>query len=773
MYIDVILPLALKDILSYHVPDSLKELILPGIRVSVELGHRKIYAALVYRIHEEKSEKDLKSVISVLDKQPVITPKQLNLWEWMAQYYLCSLGQVMAYFLPAALRLEHLPEKGDTSVYRFEKERKLKKKILLSLEPCWQTQEKLHELLDSLKRAPSQQKTLAIFLDKMMEQTSVNSKFEIDRKDLEILGGNLSGINGLIKKKILNSHERYVENDYEEPDTDIIEKKIIPLPVLTPSQTNACTEIKKAFLHNKPALLFGVAGAGKTEIYMRFIWDRIKAGEQVLLLLPEMALSSQLFRRLEIYFKPYMLSYTARQTSKARLQVYNKLLHSKEGVLIVGTRSALSLPFTRLKLIVVDEEHDAGYWQNDPAPRFQARDTAVMAGKIYQANVLLSSATPSIDSFFNAQQGKYVLITLKERFNGLPAPKITVIERRLIAVKEKKEWGFSSKIRYFSHYLLRRIKETLDNNEQVILFQNRRGFASFVECADCGTIPQCPACNVSLTFHKQRNTLECHYCGMKIPWKQTCEHCGSHNVLLQGIGTENIEERIAEYFPNTPVVRIDADTLRATNRFQKIMHEIETGEPKIIIGTQILGKGFDMPKVSLIGVINADNMLGFPDFRASERGYQILTQMAGRLVRGKHSGEMIVQSNLYGGVIADLQEMEYERMYDREIMDRKRFLFPPFVRIIEFTLKHPNQQILEQAIKIYARHLEELFGNRVSDPIIPSVNRIRGIYRLQLLLKIEKNRSIQKAKQLIVNLNEKIKSDPDFKGIALTVQVDV
>ena len=770
MYIDVILPLALKDMLSYEVPETLENAVFPGVRVSVELGRRKIYAALVYRVHEGKAVSELKPVLSVLDREPVVRPDQLRLWEWIARYYLCTLGQVMAYFFPSSMRLEHLPEQGETEIYGFEKERKLRKKSVLSLAPSLRTQEQLHGVLDSLKRAKSQQAALTLFLNRMLENPT-GTEFEMDREELAASGGTPAGINGLLKKNVLIARERYEETEYEEP-------KAIPdgqtgLPPLTGPQTAAYAAVEKAFSRNRPALLFGVSGAGKTEIYMHFIHREVAAGNQVLLLIPELALSTQLFRRLETYFKASILAYTSRQTPSARYRIYNRLLHSQQGVLVVGTRSALSLPFTRLKLIIVDEEHDAGYRQSDPAPRFHARDTAVMAGQIYRAGVLLASATPSVDSFFNARQGKYALITLNERFNGLPAPKITVIERRLIAVKEKKELGFTSETRYFSRYLLRRMAETLANGEQVILFQNRRGFSSYVECADCGDIPQCPACNVSLTYHKHTDTLECHYCGTRIPWKRICSRCGSHNMLLQGIGTENIEERIAPYFPEARIVRVDADTLRSRARFDRVMRQIETGEAEIIVGTQIIGKGFDLPQVSLVGVINADNMLGFPDFRASERGYQILSQMAGRLTRGERSGEMIVQSNLYGGVIADLQGLAYERMYEREIADRQRFFFPPFVRIIEFTFKHPDEAVLERGVRIYARRLEQLFGNRVSAPIVPSVTRIRGFYRLQLLLKIEKSRSVEKAKRLVAEMNEKIRNTAEFKSISLSMQVDI
>ena len=767
MFIDVILPLALKELLSYRVPRELEGEVRAGVRVAVELGKRKVYSAIVYAGHSGERE-GLRPIAGVLDKMPVVTDNQVRLWEWVASYYMCSLGEVMKNFFPGSMKMSAFKDMLDNG-YCFDMPCPGRKEKTVALHPKIETEEELHVVLDSLKRAKMQYRALSLFIEKMGER--LFSGESLPRSLFLESGIKPPVLSELQKKEILVLSEESVMPDNADKNDNV---KIDSLPELTFLQNKTYESVKETFGTGKSVLLYGVSGAGKTEVYMHLIRDAVEKGGQVLLLIPETALTAQLVGRLEHHFGDLLVVYNSRISPSAKHRIYNEVLHCRTGQVVVGTRSAVSLPFNDLRLVVVDEEQDAGYKQNEPSPRFHARDTALMAAKIDGADVLLVSATPSLESYYNAMTGKYALVRLEERYNRLGNPKVTVIDRRTIAVKEKKEKGYTPDTRYFSKYLLKRIGETLERGEQVILFQNRRGFSSYVECADCGEVPGCPSCNVSLTYHKYKGTLECHYCGYTIPAVSQCPACGSYNLLSQGIGTENIEEKIKRWFPDTVVERVDADVLKSVNRFRRVLSRIENGEAGIIVGTQMISKGFDFPSVSLVGIINADNILGFPDFRNSERGFQLLAQISGRVSRGTHPGEVIIQSSRAEGTfIADIARFSYEGMYQREIKERERFMYPPFFRLIGFSLKHTDSDVLHRAADEFAAELQVMFGKRVVGPVAPLVDKVRNFYILDIILKIERGGNIAKAKRMIAGLLDKVRLSPVFKGVVIIPNADM
>ncbi len=688
MYVDVILPLPLRQLLSYSVPPDLEKTVRVGCRVAVELGPRRVYAALVTECHDGDGPDDLRPIASAIDTSPVVTPRQTELWRWMADYYMCSLGEVMLHFLPSTMKLETFKEKAGDS---------------FSLTPGNIGARRFRQL----------QK----------------------RSEMEAITGTL--------------------------------------PTLSEAQSEAIALIRKAFDDGRPALLHGVSGAGKTEIYMHLIADTIRNGGNALLLIPELALSTQLTERLSAHFGNTMTVYNSRTTPASRQATYSLILHGAGGSLTVGTRAVVALPFEKLDLVVIDEEQDAGYRQSEPAPRYNARDAAMMLARIHCAKALLTTATPSVESYHNASTGKYALVTLTERYNGLGNPKVTVIDRRTIASREKRENGYNADTRYLSTYLLRRLQETIASGEQAILFQNRRGYSSRMECLECGYTPLCPDCNVTLTYHKGKDRLECHYCGHAEKAVRRCPSCGSHNITTEGIGTENIEEKIARFIPEARVVRLDADITRSKRELGEVLRKISAHEADIIIGTQMISKGFDFDNIGLVGVVNADNLLCFPDFRASEHTFQLLVQIAGRMCRGGSRGELIIQSSHdIRRIVGDVINFDYISMFDREITERRRYMYPPFFRLIEITLKHRDIARVESAAHALARECRRLFGSRAGDAAIPMIDRIRGDYLRSVTVKMEKGADLARAKAMLRRSLDELSAD-ELKGVRVVINADL
>lgn len=686
MYVTVLLPLALRELLSYSVPPSLEGDVRVGSRVTVELGERKVHAAVVAEIHEgEAVGLELRPIASVIDPMPVVTQRQLALWRWLSEYYMCTLGEVMLHFLPSTMKLETMKDSAD----------------------------------DSFALTP----------------TTIGSR----------------------RFKQLQARQS------AEPVTG-------ELPRLTAAQQTALDGVKSAFDTKRPALLYGVAGAGKTEIYMHLIAETILKGGNVMLLIPEIALSTQLVERLSAHFGNTMTLYNSRNTPAARQAVYNLILHGESGALVVGTRAVVALPFERLDLVIIDEEQDPGYRQSEPAPRYSARDAAIMLAYLHGARTLLTTATPSVESFYNALNGKYALVELKERYNGLANPKVTIIDKRTIASKEKRENGYNADTRYLSTYLIRRMREVIEAGEQVILFQNRRGYSSRIECLECGYTPMCPHCNVSLTYHRVKERLECHYCGHASPVMRVCPVCGSHNMTTEGIGTENIEEKLERFLPDARVVRLDADISRSQRALKEVLAKISSGDADIIVGTQMISKGFDFKNIGLVGVVNADNMLCFPDFRAAERTFQILVQVAGRMCRGTSRGELIIQSSRdIRRIVGDVINFDYLSMFNREIEERRRYMYPPFFKLIELKLKHRDLARLEKTAEELASECKRLFGTRTGDVAIPPVDKIRGEYLRSITIRIERSANLKRAKSMLA----KCISKEQFKSVRIIITADL
>lgn len=773
MYISVILPIAVKELYHYNVPSGFEAQIMVGGRVAVELGLRKVYSAIIYNIYDgESKQKGLKNIIAVLDTEPVTTKEQIKLWEWISTYYLASMGDVMRRFFPASMRVDTYSEVVNSG-FSFTNKFLSRNERFVSLSKEIYTQTVLNEKIESLTRA----KILSLAFLKLCDLMSVEAMSDETLKSSEIsvkkaveFGVPSEKIRELAKKGFLETYEKDVKIDYDIKSIDSIVKG---LPQLTEAQKIAGNNIKTEFLTKNTTLLFGVAGSGKTEIYSHVITDYLNKGENVLLLLPDLSLSTQLIKRLERYFGSLMLVYNGRQSPKERHSIYNRILFGEKGRLIVTTHSGIGLPFSGLGLVIVDEEHSESYKSTFVSPRLNARDTATVLTRIHGAKCLLVSATPAIESFHNTTINKYGLVKIDERYNNAEKPRIKVIERRLIATKEKKRNGYSSDTRYFSDYLLKRISETIEKGEQVILYQNRRGYNSVVECDECGAVPVCPECNISLSYHKSKGALMCHYCSYTRKVQTNCTECGSTEFSFWGIGTENIEEKIKEHFPESKVVRIDSDTASSARNFSQIIASVENGEYDIIVGTNLITKGFDFKKVSLIGVINCDSILSYADFRASERAYSLLNQLLGRTARCESQGEIIIQTNnTQKSVVEDIAIGSYETMYERELAERAKFGYPPFSRIIEITISHSEQDVVDSAANMFTDELKVLFGNRVLGATIPQIEKRNGKYLRIVNLKIEVGANLVKAKSALENSVNEFKRKHNFKALVFTYNVD-
>ena len=809
-FINVILPLALSRLYTYKVDDKEVVLLKPGMRVAVEFGKRKIYTALVYEIHQNPPLNYIpKPIHQIIDEQPLVNEFQLKLWNWIADYYMCTLGEVYKSAVPSSLLLEsetvliknenfidenkltsdeflviealenhqQLPidklslivnGKKSLSIIRqlieknaiqFKEEineiyqPKLEK--FIKLHPQWEGQDKLAAIFNELQRAPKQR-------DVLMTYFSLRSisKDPIKFKTLtESAHCSIAVINAMVEKDLLASY--FIQVDRVKFDNEIEKPKI-----LSNDQIQVFNEINKIFNDKSVVLLKGVTGSGKTEIYVKLIQEQLNQQKQVLYLLPEIALTTQIIQRLKRYFGNKMVVYHSKYTLNERVEVWNNVLKSKESAqLVIGVRSSIFLPFQNLGLIIVDEEHEPSYKQNEPSPRYHARDTAVVLATIYKAKVLLGSATPSLETYQNTKELKYGLVTLDNRFGDVEMPEIELVDIKEILRKKRMNGHFSER-------LIQLIKETLDNNEQVILFQNRRGFAPVLVCKTCGVTPQCIQCDVSLTYHKFAKDLKCHYCGYTQKVTNSCIACGSEEVIFLGFGTEQIENEIQALFPNAKVARMDYDTTKGKHSYEQILNLFQQHEIDILVGTQMLSKGLDFSKVSLVGVLNADSLLNFPDFRSYERSYQLLTQIAGRAGRTK-KGKVIIQTyNPTHEIIAQVATHDYLNMAETQLKERQQFKYPPFYKIINITLKHKNKLTLDEGTAWFNKALKNTFGNWVLGPTTPVIAKIRNKYIKEILIKIPSNQSLYKTKVAINKLKISFISTAAFRSIQLIIDVD-
>lgn len=744
---DIILPLAIADTYTYRVPDSM-ECPKVGTRVLVPLA-RKTITGLVYRIRPENADESvtvdlkLRDIIEVLDEQPIVLPSQLKLWRWIADYYLCTIGEVMAAALPA--RLLDNDYTARTEVY-------------ISLHPRFTDIEQLQPVFDSLKRAPKQQRLLEYFLE-LSDAFDGTPHLVEQRQLVEHSGESTAVLRTLIEKQILvASHE--VVSRIPSYDTDIE-----PAHPLTEQQQRAVCEIHTGFAQSKVCLLHGVTSSGKTEVYIHLIREQLEQGKQVLYLVPEIALTTQLTDRLKHVFGKQLGVYHSRFSDMERVEIYKDLLTNHEPKVILSARSGVFLPFSRLGLVIVDEEHDSSFKQQDPAPRYNARSVATVMAKAAQANVLLGTATPAIETYHNAQTGKYHLVEMMERYAGMSLPHISLVDL-------KRQYHRKEMYEHFADPLVERINAQLSEGKQIIIFQNRRGYAPYIGCRKCGYVPKCCNCDVSLTYHKRTNTLVCHYCGYTITAPQVCPSCGGEWRDF-GVGTEKIEDEVNGLFPTARVARMDLDTTRNKNSHQRIINAFARHEVDILIGTQMVTKGLHFNDVSLVAVLNADSMMQTPDFRSSERAFQMLEQVAGRAGRTGSQGEVVIQSfQPDNPLYAYLQKHDYTAFYAEQLKERKTFRFPPYYRLIILTLKHRDYTRLDTAARELSERLRKAFGTRCSDVIVPPIARVQNMHIRTIRLRIETEASFAQAKTIMMQQVRYVQSLPNCKGTIIQPDVD-
>ncbi|MFS4418344.1 primosomal protein N' [Maribacter sp. 2307ULW6-5] len=813
-FIDVILPIPLERLFTYAVTPEEAAHLLPGMRVAVPFGKSKIYTALVARVHTQPpTAYTAKEIHEILDDDVLVTATQMRHWQWIADYYMATLGEVMRSALPGAFLLEsetfvvlnkdttvqeglleddeflvfealqHQPilkvreiagildKKNalptlqrllDKDVIRLKEEvyEQYKPKLVhyVRLAPHYADDAHLEPLLHSLSRAPKQsQAVLALF------QLMGTGNKPIPLSDLEQAAHcTRAVVKSLVEKGILETYQlRHDRVSHEQQGGTQAAK------VLNEVQQNALEDIRSHFAENKVSLLKGITSSGKTEVYVQLIQTVLDQGKQVLYLLPEIALTTQLIARLQRYFGDRIAVYHSKYNVQERVEVWNNVLAREEKAqLVIGARSSLLLPFADLGLIIVDEEHEASFKQFDPAPRYHARDAAIVLGKLHRANVLLGSATPSLESYHNAQKGKYGYTEINRRYANVPLPEMELVDIKE-AHRKKRMKG------HFSERLLQEMTDTLELGDQVILFQNRRGYAPILECTSCGNAPQCPNCDVSLTYHQYKKQLRCHYCGHHTAIPQGCHACGSVDLDTKGFGTEQIEQEVRALFPEAKVGRMDLDTTRGKHGYEKIITAFERRELDILVGTQMLTKGLDFRNVNLVGVMNADALLNFPDYRTHERSFQLLTQVAGRAGRTERRGRVIIQTyNPYHQILKQVSTGDYDTMYKEQLYQRRQYNYPPLVRIVKITFKHKNYHVLNEAADWFAGALRQHFGDRVLGPEYPPVARIRNQYLKHLLVKMDGRASVAGTKQYIAKVGKSFAAIAAYRSVRVIHNVD-
>ncbi len=762
--LDVILPLAIRETYTYALPDSMP---MPavGARVLVPLG-KKVITGIVLREHTEPIAEGiaLREIIEVLDvTESVVSEQQLQLWQWMADYYMCTLGEVLAAALPAGILDDNYKARTTTFV-----------RLHKGIDP--------QQALRELARAPKQQRVLETLLNLNSETPSISplkgenkkSPFKGDLEGLfsEGRGGSekrllieQSGESTAIVRALV---ERGIFDEYEENTTRLqpFTGSIEPAHPLTVPQQKAKDEIDRYFGYKPPfVLLHGVTSSGKTEVYIHLIQEQLQRGKQVLYLVPEIALTTQLTTRLQAVFGSRLLVYHSRFSDAERVEIYHAVRTAQTPIVVLGARSAVFLPLHELGLVIVDEEHEASYKQQEPAPRYHARSVAMMMARWQGAKVLLGSATPSVETYHNAMSGKYGLVRLSERYAGLQLPRISIIDL-------KRQYHRKEMYDHFSDPLVARIQEVLASGKQVILFQNRRGYAPLLQCTACGQTPRCVNCDVPLTLHMRLQEMTCHYCGYHTPIPQQCPACGG-KMRVQGFGTERLEEEVKKLFHEARVMRMDLDTTRNKNAYQQIINAMANHEVDILIGTQMVTKGLHFDDVSLVAVLSADAMLNQPDFRSYERAYQMLEQVAGRAGRKGQQGEVFIQTFEPQNPVLDyVQRHDYEGLFQTQIAERELFHYPPFYRMIVLVLKHHNLSRLECAARVLQERLRQIFGERVSAVVVPQVSRVRNEYIREIRLRVEAKANIRRAKQLLSEQINFVQSLADCKGTTILADVD-
>lgn len=815
VFADIIIPLALPKNYTWLVPPHMLEQVKPGCRVEVNLGKNKKYAGIVKRLHHEKPEFfEPKEILNVLDVEPVVFEEQLKLWEWIAAYYMCSEGEVMAAALPAHFKLS-----SETILVRNEEygedfsaldhdeylvAEALLVKSELKLGEVQQLLDSSHvypvinrlihkkvcHVWESLKQTYAPKKETYILLDhrydnedELARLLNEDKKLQRAEKQMELLlaylhlvktegevtkpqllkksGASDAQLKGLIDKQILRAEKRTVDRLLYLPKDIKIDFE------LTEAQETALADIKQSFGTKQVCLLHGVTSSGKTQVYIKLMEEYIRQGKQVLYMLPEIALTSQIIRRLQKHFGGYIGIYHSKFSHNERVEIWNKV-KSGELKIVLGARSSVFLPFIDLGLVICDEEHDSSYKQQEPAPRYHGRDAGVYYASLFNAHVVLGSATPSLESYYNAVTGKYGKAELNQRYGDLRLPPIEIVDTKRIEQKDR------SKV-MLSPQLVDAVQQVIDRNKQVILFQNRRGYSPYQVCQVCGWIPQCKYCDVSLTFHKLTNKLVCHYCGTSYPPLHTCAACGSDKFVQRNFGTEKIEELLQETFSKARVARMDMDTTRGKSAHDVLIQQFEQHRIDILAGTQMVVKGLDFDNVDLVGILDADGLLHFADFRVNERAFQLMEQVSGRAGRKEATGKVLIQTAQPSHpVLLYVQQHDYKKMYTEELEKRKQFFYPPFSRIIHLSFKHKFRELVEQAAHQFANALKNAYGNYLVGPAEPVVGRVRNQYLMELLIKLPKDHKlISQCKKDLLEQVAILHNEPRFRSIVIVPDVDV
>ena len=816
-FANVLLPLPISGSFTYSVPSIYEDEIEVGSRVLVHFGKKNYYTGIVELVHNNQpSGYEVKEIMMVLDAQPIVRHPQLKLWNWLAEYYLCSVGEVYKAAVPSGLKVESetyillnsdyeydenvnltermaliiqlLDRNGRMKISEIERETGFKnlgtlvnkmleiglvliderivdkyrarKETLVRLNCDRNDNEALHGFFDIVKRARQQEKMLIAYLDLSAWMQSATPKEVLKSDLLERSGASPAVLKGLVDKGVLEIYKKEINRF----TVDVSESA--ELPQLSNAQLAAYNSILDKWKENKVTLLRGVTGSGKTEIYSHLINDVLNLGQQVLYLVPEISLTTQLTSRLQKIFGKRLLIYHSKFSDNERVDVWKKLLSTHEPLIVLGVRSSVSLPFAKLGLVIVDEEHESSYKQYDPAPRYNARDAAIVLASMHGAATLLGSATPAVETYYKAKNGRFGLVELLERFDGIRMPEVKVVDMR-DQRKRKECRGL------YSNPLLVASRKALGEGKQVIMFQNRRGYAPMVECKECAWVPKCKNCDVSLVFHRNIRELRCHYCGYSMTLPNLCPVCGQDSVETYGYGTERIADDLNEIFNEYRVARMDLDTTRNKDAYEDIIEDFSSHKTDILVGTQMVTKGLDFERVRVVGVLNADSILNYPDFRSNERAFNMIEQVAGRAGRKNEVGEVYVQTtDPNNQIIEKVKTHDYEGYYDEQIDERQRFAYPPFTKIVNIYLKHKDERMVNSLAVNYVLELRKIFGNRVLGPEKPIVGRVANYYIQSIMLKMEANASMRKVKDLLRTVYERVSIDKNMRSAILYYDVD-
>ena len=746
MFVDVILPLPLDGVFTYSVPTSEEGRVKVGARVLVPFGRNKTYVGIISHIHNQSPEGyQTKDILQVMDFSPILLDSQLKLWQWISDYYMSPIGEVYKAALPSGLKAED-GYKPKTELY-------------IRLTSPFRSEQALHVALNMLQRADKQQKAFIDYL--ALSGWDSGEGTELTRDELLNQGHSLPTINALVKRGLLETYECEVGrlNNNQEPHLENIKP-------LSTTQQDAFNQIQFSFLKKNVTLLHGVTSSGKTEIYIHLIQQALEQKKQVLYLLPEIALTVQMMERLQRVFGNRLGIYHSKYADAERVEIWQKQLSQNPYDVILGARSAVFLPFQRLGLVIIDEEHETSYKQQEPMPRYHARSAAIMLAQMFGAKTLLGTATPCVETYHNAKTGKYALVELFQRYQGIELPEIQIVDIKDLQHRKMMNGPFSP-------LLLNKVREALERGEQAILFQNRRGYAPVIECKQCGWVPHCQHCDVSLTLHRSLNQLTCHYCGYTYQVPTECPNCGCTQLQTRGYGTEKIEAEVQDIFPEARIARMDLDTTRSRHAYERIISDFSAGRTNLLIGTQMISKGLDFDKVSVVGILNADTMLNYPDFRAYEHAFMMMSQVSGRAGRKGRRGLVILQTKSPDlPLIQQVVHNDYSAFYRSLIAERQQFHYPPYYRLIDVYLKHRSDSVVETASIEFAGWLRHWFGTRVLGPDKPSVAKVKSLSIRKLVLKFEQGINMTEVRKYLALAQQQMLQDKRYSSLQIYYDVD-